>query len=120
MKRCHKCGEEWTRQNSPGFRETCPKCVGFLHACLNCRLYNPSADRCSSVTAECTGERDSLNYCEEFQFKDAPSNHNHSHNRSRSLEVNGRASNRRLSNGSSRGEKSGGRDKFNELFGNKL
>jgi len=77
MKACHKCGEAWTRRESPGFKETCPGCDGYLHACLNCRLYNPSADCCSSITAECTGARDGLNYCEEFQFREKPNNTNH-------------------------------------------
>jgi len=76
MKRCHKCGEEWTRPGPPGFKETCPKCTSYLHACVNCKLYNPTADRCSSVTAECTGDREGLNYCEEFQFRDQPNNAN--------------------------------------------
>ena len=74
MKSCQKCGEEWTRKEQPGFKATCPKCEASLHSCRNCRLYNPSADRCSSVTSECTGDRDGLNYCEEFQFRDTPVN----------------------------------------------
>ncbi len=74
MKACQKCGAEWTRKESPGFKATCAKCEAYLHSCRNCRLYNPSADRCSSVTAECPGDRESLNYCEEFQFRDAPTN----------------------------------------------
>ena len=74
MKACQKCGEEWTRKEQPGFKATCEKCTAYLHSCRNCRLYNPSADRCSSVTAECTGDRESLNYCEEFMFRDTPNN----------------------------------------------
>ena len=77
MKACHQCGEAWTRREQPGFKETCPGCEGYLHACLNCRLYNPSADRCSSITAECTGARDGLNYCDEFQFREKPNNTHH-------------------------------------------
>jgi len=77
MKRCQKCGEEWTRREQPGFKEVCPKCMSHLHSCVNCKLYNPSADRCSSVTAECTADRQGLNYCEEFQFRDTPTNANH-------------------------------------------
>ncbi|GAI15121.1 unnamed protein product [marine sediment metagenome] len=77
MKCCYKCGEQWTRQEQPGFKETCPGCMSYLHACVNCRLYNPSADRCSSITAECTGDRDGLNYCEEFQFRDMPNKSAH-------------------------------------------
>lgn len=77
MKRCHKCGEEWTRREQPGFKGTCPRCESYLHVCVNCKFYNPSADRCSSVTAECTGDRRGVTYCEEFQFRDVPNNANH-------------------------------------------
>jgi hypothetical protein len=77
MKRCQKCGEEWTRREQPGFKEACPKCTAFLHSCLNCKLYNPTADRCSSVTAECPGDRQGVNYCEEFEFRDVAANANH-------------------------------------------
>ncbi len=76
MKRCHKCGAEWTRREQPGFKQTCEECTSFLHSCLNCKLYNPSADRCSSITAECAGDRESMTYCEEFQFRDMPNNAN--------------------------------------------
>ena len=89
MKRCHKCGEEWTRPGQPGFKETCPKCMSYLHACVNCKLYNPTADRCSSVTAECTGDREGLNYCEEFQFRDQPNNANRRNGNARTSSGNG-------------------------------
>jgi hypothetical protein len=81
MKRCQKCGEEWTRREQPGFKAACPKCTASLHSCVNCKLYNPSADRCSSVTAECPGDRQGLNYCEEFEFRDTPVKANHAASR---------------------------------------
>ncbi|HUW59073.1 MAG TPA: hypothetical protein VMZ92_20725 [Planctomycetota bacterium] len=81
MKRCHKCGKEWTHLEQPGFKAACPGCESYLHACVNCKLYNPSADRCSSITAECTGDREGVTYCEEFQFRDAPNNANHRNGR---------------------------------------
>lgn len=90
MKRCHKCGEEWTRREQPGFKETCPKCTSYLHVCVNCKLYNPTAEQCSSVTAECTGDRKGLSYCEEFQFRDVPNNA--SHRAAGGTALNGRAS----------------------------
>jgi len=69
---CVHCGREWEGQTQPGFREACPGCNAYLHSCLNCRLYNRRTDRCSSVTAECTGDRDHYNYCEEYQIARKP------------------------------------------------
>lgn len=68
MRRCVRCGREWTDLSPPGFQEVCPQCDVYLHSCINCRLYNRRADRCSSVTAECTGDREHYNYCEEYQM----------------------------------------------------
>ena len=101
----------------PGFRETCPTCDSWLHSCLNCRLYNPKSDRCSSITAECTGERESLNYCEEFQYRDMPNNADHRNgNGNRSL---GRDISRRTRGrpGPGNGAGASAREKFNKLFG---
>ena len=118
MKACRKCGEEWTRKEQPGFKATCPKCTTYLHSCRNCRLYNPSADRCSSVTAECAGDRESLNYCEEFMFRDTPSNANgkvrNGHAAATVLGLEARAP--RTDSGSAEQRRIPGRDKFNQLF----
>ena len=116
MKRCHNCGEEWTRQEQPGFKETCANCMGYLHACLNCKLYNPSADRCSSITAECTGDRAGLNYCEEFQFRDMPNNSNHRTTRGAARSL-GFPAQGGIEGDSSAKSTSANRDKFNKLFG---
>ena len=113
MKVCHQCGAEWTRTGQPGFKETCPGCESFLHACLNCKHYNPSADRCSSITAECTGARDGLNYCEEFQFRDRPNNTHHRNGSAR----NGSTGNVRANGTTVDGTSGNARRKFDELFG---
>ena len=65
---CVRCGRKWESKAQPGVRQTCAECDVFLHSCVNCRLYNRRSDRCSSVTAECTGQRDHYNYCEEYQI----------------------------------------------------
>ncbi len=69
---CVHCGREWPGRTQPGFRETCPDCDAYLHSCQNCRLYNRRADQCSSVTAECPGQRDHYNYCQEYQIARKP------------------------------------------------
>jgi len=113
MKVCHQCGAEWTRREQPGFKETCPGCTSYLHACLNCKFYNPSADRCSSITAECTGARDGLNYCEEFQFRDMPNNTNHRNGNGR----NGLAEKPLAKDTPADGASGNARKKFDRLFG---
>ena len=99
----------------PGFRETCPGCENWLHACLNCRLYNPRSDRCSSITAECTGERGSLNYCEEFQFRDMPNNVQH-----RNGNGGGYGNGRRKGRGNGSSQGGSAREKFDQLFDGNL
>jgi len=122
MKSCHKCGEEWARKEQPGFKTACPKCTACLHSCLNCKLYNPSADRCSSITAECTGDREGLNYCEEFQFRDTPANGGRRGNgRGNGIgALTGLSLEERLARSDSNGavrRPSAARNKFDQLFG---
>lgn len=67
MHACHSCGTEITE--SVGFRSTCPGCHAYLHCCLNCRLYSPSAhNHCLSSTTEYVGDVAKVNFCEEFDF----------------------------------------------------
>jgi hypothetical protein len=120
MKRCQKCGEEWTRREQPGFKEACPKCTAYLHSCVNCKLYNPSADRCSSVTAECPGDRQGLNYCEEFEFRSASANANHAASRTAKSGNGGSQTQLGFDEPAARvnpsGKQSNARRKFDKLF----
>jgi hypothetical protein len=69
MKACHQCGTAIV--DHPGFRESCPSCHAYLHCCLNCRLYSPSAhNHCLSPTTEFVSDVAQANFCEEFTFKD--------------------------------------------------
>lgn len=71
MKACWNCGWEWAESRPPPFKETCPDCVSYLHACKNCKLYNPAvALDCVSPTAEPPRSKDGHNFCEEFAFAD--------------------------------------------------
>lgn len=74
MKKCGKCGAEWQGEGKLGFRELCDKCGAFLHACINCRLYDKTAhNQCKSPTTEWVEDRERGNYCEEFRFADSAS-----------------------------------------------
>jgi hypothetical protein len=67
---CRKCGAE--HEGSVGFKAVCEACGAWLHCCLQCRLYNPRSDRCTSSTTDPVRDRDGMNYCEEFQPSSGP------------------------------------------------
>jgi hypothetical protein len=72
VKRCHACGTAWEGAPGaqPGRNETCASCGADLHACLNCRLYDPPAPReCRSPTVERVRDKDRRNFCDEFEFR---------------------------------------------------
>ena len=67
MGTCHQCGTTITE--AVGFRDACPSCQAYLHCCLNCRLYSPSAhNHCLSPTTEYVRDVAGANFCEEFDF----------------------------------------------------
>ena len=71
MKACWNCGWEWLESRPPPFKETCPDCFSYLHACKNCKLYNPAVSLdCMSPTAEPPQSQEAHNFCEEFVFAD--------------------------------------------------
>ncbi len=68
---CHACGTAWEGPpgSQPGRNETCGRCGADLHACLNCRLYDPSVNnQCRSRTTELVGIKDKRNFCDEFEM----------------------------------------------------
>ena len=75
MKQCHACGAEWTAQKKqPGFKEFCDSCSGYLHCCMNCKHHNPGLhNECAISTTDWVGDRESTNFCDDFEFKDSTS-----------------------------------------------
>lgn len=69
---CHKCGTRWESEKSqPAFKEVCGKCSAYLHCCRNCRFHVPSApNQCYIPNTEHVANREGLNYCEEFEFRE--------------------------------------------------
>ncbi len=69
-RRCHKCGTEQAAARFE-FRALCSSCGAYLHACLNCRHYDPDIyHQCrASATAEYAGDKEGFNFCEEFDFR---------------------------------------------------
>jgi hypothetical protein len=51
----------------------CPNCGRDLHACRNCRHYDPGVNnKCREPNAEWTSERERANFCDFFQLADSP------------------------------------------------
>ena len=72
-RRCPKCGAEWEIKGRIGFREECPECAAFLHTCVNCMHYEPQSIGCRILTTDSVRDRQSVNFCEEFEFNPNPS-----------------------------------------------
>lgn len=72
MKGCHSCGTEWESEaKQPAVKEYCEACTAYLHCCLNCRHYAPSAhNQCYIPTTDWVGDRRGANFCDEFEFAD--------------------------------------------------
>lgn len=66
---CHHCGTPYPLSGTPGRSETCEKCRGDLHVCLNCVHHDPRvAHQCRERRAEPVAEKGMANFCEFFEF----------------------------------------------------
>ncbi len=64
---CWKCGREIEIEERVGFREHCPGCDRALHACANCRFYDPAYNnQCRETQAERVVDKERPNFCEFF------------------------------------------------------
>lgn len=51
----------------PGRRDDCPKCHADVHACKNCKHYDPKAyNECREPSADRVQEKDRANFCDFF------------------------------------------------------
>ncbi len=51
----------------------CPKCGRDLHACRNCRHYDPGVNnKCREPNAEWVTDRERANFCEFYQLAETP------------------------------------------------
>lgn len=69
MAGCAKCGTKLDIVgNQVGRRDTCPSCGAELHACVQCRHFDPHvAKQCKEPFAEVPSDKDEANFCEFFQ-----------------------------------------------------
>lgn len=55
--------------NQVGRRDVCPHCDAELHACIQCRHFDPSvAKQCKEPFAEIPMDKESANFCDFFQI----------------------------------------------------
>jgi len=67
MRKCHKCGHAFDDDYKTGFRDSCPGCHAYVHACLNCAFYDPNAhNHCREPTADYVADAEGQNYCGQF------------------------------------------------------
>jgi len=69
--KCYKCAFEITVEGPIGRQDTCPRCSSYLHCCLNCRFYDPSAHHeCREPQAEWVRDKEMGNFCDYFEPAD--------------------------------------------------
>lgn len=72
MAACHFCGTSL----DPGMRVPreagCPNCGRDLHACVQCRFYDPNVhNKCREPQAEWVTDRERRNFCDYFKLNPA-------------------------------------------------
>jgi hypothetical protein len=72
MKLCHKCNNKIEEDFFVGRQTQCPHCGADLHCCLNCSFSEVGAyNDCRESQAEKVLEKDRVNFCDYFKFKQA-------------------------------------------------
>lgn len=65
---CHSCKQELELEEKVGRQDTCPQCQAYLHCCLNCRFYDPTAyNECREPSAERVVDKEQGNFCDYFE-----------------------------------------------------
>jgi len=72
-KKCSFCGTLWEGfRGQPRSRERCEGCGRFLHCCVNCHYLDRLLESsCKLPRTSYVGNREILNYCEDFKLLDA-------------------------------------------------
>ncbi len=71
MRFCFHCRTEILLTGRIGRRELCPHCGRDLHACRNCRFYDPQAyNSCRESQAERVLDKDRGNFCDYFAYRE--------------------------------------------------
>ena len=71
MRICFQCGREIPADRTILREDECPHCSADLHACRNCRFYDPAvSDQCAEPQAEWVADKERGNFCEYFVYAD--------------------------------------------------
>lgn len=63
--KCIVCSTEWPLERV-SFGSVCEGCGCWLHSCVQCALWNASAQSCRSSTTDPVADREGKNFCEEW------------------------------------------------------
>lgn len=67
MPYCASCDAELSPDLRIGRETLCPHCEAYLHACIQCRFYEPTLhNQCLEPEADYVGDRQKANFCEFF------------------------------------------------------
>ena len=67
---CWSCGHELDMTTRVSRRDECISCGADLHACKNCRFWDPGyQNECRENTAYYIRDREKANFCMAFEFK---------------------------------------------------
>ncbi len=69
MPYCAFCDGELPADLRVGRETLCPHCDGYVHACVQCRFYEPTLhNQCLEPEADYVGDRQKANFCDFFQL----------------------------------------------------
>ena len=69
MPRCYFCNQELELKGRVMRKDLCPHCRRDLHACVQCRFYDPAYhNQCREPKTEMVREREKMNLCDYFEF----------------------------------------------------
>ena len=72
MPYCASCDAELSADLRIGRETLCPHCEAYLHACIQCRFYEPTLhNQCLEPEADYVGDRVKANFCEFFSMAGA-------------------------------------------------
>jgi hypothetical protein len=67
MPYCVSCDAELPADLRVGRETLCPHCDAYLHACVQCRFYEPTLhNQCLEPEADYIGDRQKANFCDFF------------------------------------------------------
>lgn len=65
---CYNCQIVIDLEKKPNRKDTCPRCISYLHCCRNCRLYDPAAhNQCREPQADWVKDKEMANFCDYFE-----------------------------------------------------